>query len=104
VVNGLAMTCKFPERRNWEGPETTTGAYGNCCKPAHTVHVVNNFNFISISIGHPLQRNLGVHVLDLTVLFSNVNSGLNTTLDNTRSNSDTRIGGKRVEPTAINTT
>jgi hypothetical protein len=45
VVNGLALTCKFHVWHCWEGPETTTGAYGNWCKPAHTVHVVNNFNF-----------------------------------------------------------
>jgi hypothetical protein len=24
----------------WAGLDTATGAYGNCCKPAHTVHVV----------------------------------------------------------------
>jgi hypothetical protein len=45
VANGLALTCKFLVWHSWEGPETTTGAYGNCCKPAHTVHVVNHFNF-----------------------------------------------------------
>jgi hypothetical protein len=45
VVNGLALTCKLHVWHSWEGPETSTGAYGNCCKPAHTVHVVNNFNF-----------------------------------------------------------
>jgi hypothetical protein len=45
VVNGLAMTCKFLVWHSWEGPETATGAYGVWCKPAHTVHVVNNFNF-----------------------------------------------------------
>jgi hypothetical protein len=45
VVNGLAMTCMFLVWHCWEGPETTTGAYGNWCKPVHTVHVVNNFNF-----------------------------------------------------------
>jgi hypothetical protein len=44
VVNGLALTCKFHVRHSWEGPETTTGAYGTCCKPAHTVHAVHNFN------------------------------------------------------------
>jgi hypothetical protein len=45
VANGLALTCKFHVWHSWEGPETATGAYGTCCKPAHTVHVVNNFNF-----------------------------------------------------------
>jgi hypothetical protein len=45
VVNGLAMTCKFPVWHSWEGLETATGAYGVWCKPAHTVLVVNNFNF-----------------------------------------------------------
>jgi hypothetical protein len=42
VVNGLALTCKFHLWHSWEGPNTTTGAYGIWCKPAHTVHVVNN--------------------------------------------------------------
>jgi hypothetical protein len=45
VVNGLALTCKLPVWHSWQGPETTTNAYGKCCKPAHTVHVVNYFNF-----------------------------------------------------------
>jgi hypothetical protein len=45
VVNGLALTCKFPAWHSWEGPQTATGSYGVWCKPAHTVHVVNNFNF-----------------------------------------------------------
>jgi hypothetical protein len=45
VVNGLALTCKFPLWHSWESQETSTGSYGICCKPAHTVHVVNNFNF-----------------------------------------------------------
>jgi hypothetical protein len=45
VVNGLALTCKFPVWHSWEGPETAAGAYGIWCKPAHAVHVVNNFNF-----------------------------------------------------------
>jgi hypothetical protein len=49
VVNGLALTCKFSIWHCWEGPETTTGAYGTCYKSAHTVHVINNFNF-NISI------------------------------------------------------
>jgi hypothetical protein len=44
VVNGLALTCKFHVWHSWEGPETATGAYGIWCKPAHTVHVVNNCN------------------------------------------------------------
>jgi hypothetical protein len=48
VFNGLSPTCKLPIWHCWEGPETTTGAYGNWCKPAHTVHVVNNFNFITL--------------------------------------------------------
>jgi hypothetical protein len=43
-VNGLALTCKFLVWHSWDGPETATGAYGIWCKPAHTVHVVNNFN------------------------------------------------------------
>jgi hypothetical protein len=50
VVNGLTLTCEFPIWHSWEGPETTSGAYGNSCKPAHTVHVVNNFNFNNIFI------------------------------------------------------
>jgi hypothetical protein len=45
VVNGLALTCKHHVRYSWEGPETATGAYGNGFEPAHTVHVVNNFNY-----------------------------------------------------------
>jgi hypothetical protein len=45
VVNGLALTCEFPIWHSWEGPETATGAYENCCKPAHAVHFVNNFSF-----------------------------------------------------------
>jgi hypothetical protein len=45
MINGLALTCKFPVWHSWEGPETATGAYGIWCKPTHTVHVVNNFNF-----------------------------------------------------------
>jgi hypothetical protein len=45
VVNGLALTCKLHVWHSWEDPETATGAYGNFCKPAHTVHVVNNFHF-----------------------------------------------------------
>jgi hypothetical protein len=45
VVNGLALTCKLLVWHSWEGPETLTGAYDNCCTPAHTVHIVNNFNF-----------------------------------------------------------
>jgi hypothetical protein len=45
VVNCLALTCKFLVCHCWEGPKTATGAYGTCCKPAHTVHVVINFNF-----------------------------------------------------------
>jgi hypothetical protein len=49
VVNGLALTCKYHVWHSWEGPETSTGAYGICCKSAHTVHVVNNFNF---NFGH----------------------------------------------------
>jgi hypothetical protein len=44
VVNGLALPCKFPIWHSWEGPKIATGAYGICFKPAHTVHVVNNFN------------------------------------------------------------
>jgi hypothetical protein len=45
MVNRLAMTCKFHVWHSWEGPETATGAYGIWCKSAHTVHVVDNFNF-----------------------------------------------------------
>jgi hypothetical protein len=45
VVNGLARTSKFHVWNSWEGLETATGAYGIWCKPAHTVHVVNKFNF-----------------------------------------------------------
>jgi hypothetical protein len=46
VVHGLALTCKFPVWHSWEGPKTTTDASGFFGeKPAHTVHVVNNFNF-----------------------------------------------------------
>jgi hypothetical protein len=44
VVNGLALTCKFYVRHCREGPETATGAYGTCCKPAYTVHAESNFN------------------------------------------------------------
>jgi hypothetical protein len=44
VLSGLALTCEFPTWHSWEGPETAAGAYGNYCKPAHTVHVVNIFN------------------------------------------------------------
>jgi hypothetical protein len=45
VVNGLALTCKSHVWHSWEDPKTATGAHGICCKPAHTVHVVNNFYF-----------------------------------------------------------
>jgi hypothetical protein len=45
MVNGLALTCEFPIWHSWEGPQIATGAYGTWCKPAHTVHVVNNLNF-----------------------------------------------------------
>jgi hypothetical protein len=44
VVNGLALTCEFPIWHSWECPKTGTGAYGNCCTAAHTVHFVNNLN------------------------------------------------------------
>jgi hypothetical protein len=76
VVNGLALTCKLHVWHSWEGPETATGAYGNYCKPVHTVHVVNifSFNFISIAT---LRDNLEVwnlegherHVMLLITLF-----------------------------------
>jgi hypothetical protein len=72
VVNGLAMTCKFPVWHSWEGSETATRAYGIWCKPAHTVHVVNNFNFnfnfnLRISI-HKALCNPMIQIYYLSVL------------------------------------
>jgi hypothetical protein len=59
VVHGLALTCKFRVWHSWEGPETAPGAYGFFGeKPAHTVHVVNNFdfNFNLVSESSPLLK------------------------------------------------
>jgi hypothetical protein len=56
VVKWLALTCKFPVWQSWEGPETTTSAYGNWCKLAHTVQVVNNFS-INFSCTLEIRRN-----------------------------------------------
>jgi hypothetical protein len=62
VVNGLAMTCELPIGHSWEGPKTATGAYGNCCKQAHTVYVANNFNFniVGSAVGRKAYGGVGV--------------------------------------------
>jgi hypothetical protein len=71
-VNGLTLTCKFLEWHCWESQETTTGAYGTCCKPAHTVHVVSNF--ISYFVSAPciyVSAMFGIYVDDLPLACGN---------------------------------
>jgi hypothetical protein len=60
----MALTCKLPIWHSWEGPETATGAYGNWCKPAHTVNVVNNFNFNFNNV-HPLNDDWVQHLTNV---------------------------------------
>jgi hypothetical protein len=51
------LTCKFPKWHCWEGPETTVGSYGICCKEFQ-FQFNFNFNFLDHTVvdtveGHP---------------------------------------------------